>query len=73
MFGGRKNAKNVTSSENIISNSVGRGVFVPQINKIKVYYSYNGPLSFSLILSFAMKNNKLCFSVFLKLCKTAAR
>jgi hypothetical protein len=46
--------QNFTSAENIISNNVGGGVFIPQINKIKAYYSHDGSLPISLILSFAI-------------------
>ena len=57
-FGGREIAKNVTSAANIISNNLGWGDFIPQIIKIKAYCSHEGPLSISLIFSFAMTSNK---------------
>ena len=42
---------NVISAENITGNNVGAVVFIPQINKIKDYYSHDDPLSLTLTIS----------------------
>jgi len=55
---GHRNCKKCCQCANIIRNNVGGGVFIPQINKIKAYYSHDRPLPITLILSFAMSSNK---------------
>jgi len=55
---GHRDYKKCYQCANIINNNVGGGVFIPQITKIKAYYSHGGPLPISLILSFAMTSNK---------------